>query len=132
MKRLSAALLAGLLLASSLPAMADSRDHGPGRHFQPERHERYERYDHRSNRGHHNHHRDYRHNHGNAVLGVLGAGLVLGAIALAAEPPRPAPVVVVPARPAAGVWHYCASAGTYYPYTETCPEGWRAVPGGSY
>jgi hypothetical protein len=126
MKRLSAALLAGLLLASSLPALADSRDRGHGRGFQPDR---YERYDHRSHRDRHNHHRDYRHNHGNAVLGVLGAGLVLGAIALASEPhrPPPAPVVVVPVRPSAGVWHYCASAGTYYPYTETCPEGWRAV-----
>jgi hypothetical protein len=124
MKRLSAALLAGQLLASSLPALADSRDRGHGRGFHPERYERYERFDHR---GHH--HRHHRH-HGNAALGVLGAGLVLGAIALAAEPyrPAPAPVVVVPVRPSAGVWNYCASSGNYYPYVEYCPEGWRAIP----
>jgi hypothetical protein len=125
MKRLSAALLAGVLLASSLPALADSRGRDHDRGFQRDR---YERYDHRGR--YNDHYRGQRHNHGNAVLGVLGAGLVLGAIALAAEPyrPPPAPVVVVPARPSAGVWHYCASAGTYYPYTEFCPEGWRAVP----
>jgi hypothetical protein len=122
MKRLSAALLAGLLLASSLPAWADSRDRGHGRGFQPERYERYERH------GHHNRH--HHHNRHDAVWGVLGAGLVLGAIALAAEPyrPPPAPVVVVPVRPSAGVWNYCASSGNYYPYVEYCPEGWRAVP----
>ncbi len=125
MKRLSAALLAGLLLASSLPAWADSRGRGHDRVFQPERYERYGHHD-----RHNHHYRGHRHNHGNAVLGVLGAGLVLGAIALAAEPyrPPPAPVVVVPVRPSAGVWNYCASSGAYYPYAEYCPEGWRAVP----
>jgi hypothetical protein len=124
MKRLSAALLAGLLLASSLPASADSRGRGHDRGFQSDRHERYD------HRGHHNDHYRGHRNHGNAVWGVLGAGLVLGAIALAAEPyrPPPAPVVVVPVRPSAGVWNYCASSGTYYPYAEYCPEGWRAVP----
>jgi hypothetical protein len=124
MKRLSAALLAGLLLASSLPASADSRGRGHDRGFQPDRHERY------NPRNHHDRYRGHHDNHRDAVWGVLGAGLVLGAIALAAEPPRPppAPVVFVPARPSAGVWNYCASSGTYYPYVEYCPEGWRAVP----
>ena len=125
MKRLSAALLAGLLLASSLPALADSRGRDHDRGFQPDR---YERYDHRGR--YNDHYRGNHHNHGNAVLGVLGAGLVFGAIALATEPyrPPPAPVVVVPVRPAVGVWNYCASSGAYYPYVEYCPEGWRAVP----
>jgi hypothetical protein len=119
MKRLSAALLAGLLLTSSLPAWAD-RGYDRGRHYAPERHERF---DHR--RSHHD-----RHNHHGAALGILGAGLVLGAIALSAEPhrPPPPPVIVVPVRPSAGVWNYCASSGAYYPYVEYCPEGWRAVP----
>jgi hypothetical protein len=125
MKRLSAALLAGLLLSSSIPAWADGRDREHARYYQPDRHARYERYDHRGDND-----RNRGHRHGNAVLGVLGAGLVLGAIALAAEPyrPPPAPLVVVPVRPAAGVWNYCASSGAYYPYVEYCPEGWRAVP----
>lgn len=25
-------------------------------------------------------------------------------------------------------WYYCASAGTYYPYTRECPGGWQRVP----
>ena len=128
MKRLSAALLAGLLLASSLPALADSHGRGHDRGFRPERYERYESYGHHDRHNHH--YRGHHDNRHDAVWGVLGAGLVLGAIALAAEPyrPPPAPVAIVPARPSAGVWNYCASSGTYYPYVEYCPEGWRAVP----
>lgn len=117
MKKLSAGLLAGLLLTTSLPALADRHDWRHERRFGPERHGHYERHARREGR------RD-------AAWGVLGAGLVLGAIALAAEPyrPPPPPVVVVPARPAQGMWYYCTSAGAYYPYTQYCPEGWRAVP----
>jgi hypothetical protein len=29
-----------------------------------------------------------------------------------------------------GYWYYCPSAGTYYPYVETCPEAWVPVSGG--
>ena len=25
-------------------------------------------------------------------------------------------------------WYYCPSYGTYYPYTESCPEAWVPVP----
>lgn len=24
-------------------------------------------------------------------------------------------------------WYYCASARTYYPYVQSCPEGWQQV-----
>ncbi|HZQ74094.1 MAG TPA: Spy/CpxP family protein refolding chaperone [Burkholderiales bacterium] len=27
----------------------------------------------------------------------------------------------------AGTWYYCDSAKTYYPYVQSCAEGWRAV-----
>jgi hypothetical protein len=27
-------------------------------------------------------------------------------------------------------WYYCSSAGTYYPYVESCPEPWVEVPAG--
>jgi len=27
-------------------------------------------------------------------------------------------------------WYYCQSAGAYYPYVGTCPEGWVPVPAG--
>ena len=30
--------------------------------------------------------------------------------------------------PAGGNWYYCDSSKTYYPYAQSCPEGWRSVP----
>jgi len=55
------------------------------------------------------------------------------------QAPPPATVVVQPpvaGAPVAGsapaqaspTWYYCTSAKTYYPYVNTCPEGWKAVP----
>jgi hypothetical protein len=32
------------------------------------------------------------------------------------------------AEPAAGYWHYCASAAGYYPDVQSCPEPWVKVP----
>jgi len=43
----------------------------------------------------------------------------------------PAPVVVapqIPPQPAAQTWSYCESSKTYYPYAQSCPEGWKSVP----
>lgn len=45
----------------------------------------------------------------------------------------PAPVIVAPPappqpQPAAQTWSYCESSKTYYPYVQSCPEGWRSVP----
>jgi len=31
-------------------------------------------------------------------------------------------------QPPPAYWYYCGSARTYYPYVNTCPEGWQAVP----
>jgi hypothetical protein len=55
--------------------------------------------------------------------------------------PPVAPVVVAPApvtyveqppqvaaAPAAGIWYYCGSSQTYYPYVKQCAEGWQQVP----
>jgi hypothetical protein len=39
--------------------------------------------------------------------------------------PAPPPTVYVP--PTYTYWYYCASAGAYYPYVQTCPEGWVTV-----
>lgn len=50
----------------------------------------------------------------------------------------PPPVVVVPAEPPpvyieqrtppdSAFWHYCRSAGAYYPYVGECREGWLKV-----
>ena len=31
------------------------------------------------------------------------------------------------AQPAPSYWYYCPSAGAYYPYVSSCPEGWLQV-----
>jgi hypothetical protein len=41
--------------------------------------------------------------------------------------PPPAPSYYVE-QPQLGYWHYCPSAGAYYPQVQTCPEGWQLVP----
>jgi len=49
-------------------------------------------------------------------------------------PPEAPPVAPAPATAqaqptqAGGVWYYCDSSKTYYPYTQQCPEGWKTVP----
>lgn len=96
-------------------ALADRR-HGGGHYGPPH--------------GHHHHHR---HHHSSsswvgpaAVLAITG--LTLGAMAYnrASEPVYMAPAVPAPP-PSNGYWYYCGSSGQYYPYTQVCPEGWRAV-----
>jgi hypothetical protein len=49
------------------------------------------------------------------------------------EPPptiidAPPPNDELPPPPMPSNWYYCNSAQAYYPYVESCPEGWRAVP----
>ena len=43
-----------------------------------------------------------------------------------------APVMVAPTMSAppqpAQTWSYCESSKTYYPYVQSCPEGWKSVP----
>ena len=42
--------------------------------------------------------------------------------------PEPAPVYIEQNEPPnTAVWHYCRSAGGYYPYVRECPEGWLKV-----
>jgi hypothetical protein len=82
-----------------------------------------------------------------AVLAI--AGLAIGAAVASHSAPPTAPVYSVPAYPApaysapvyaapaynppaptmpeVGSWYYCDSAGQYYPYVRSCPEGWQAV-----
>jgi hypothetical protein len=53
-----------------------------------------------------------------------------------AQPPmdataQTAPPAAAPApggAPTGGNWYYCESSKTYYPYAQSCPEGWRSVP----
>ncbi|MBA3033830.1 MAG: hypothetical protein KKF85_11505 [Gammaproteobacteria bacterium] len=126
MKKLTTGLIACLLLANSVPALADRGE----RHFRADRHDRH--FDNRPRYyGKQPHH--YRHDHHGSALGVLGLGLAVGGVMLALEAPRPPRVVMVPAappppRPSDHTWYYCESAQTYYPYVQFCHEGWRAVP----
>lgn len=119
MKKLTTGLIASLLLTTSLPAAAErfgDRHAGNDRQFRADRHERqYERhFDHR------------RHYSNGTAWGVLGAGLALGAFALAIESPRPPAVMIAP--PPQRLWYYCESYRAYYPNVSYCPEGWRTVP----
>jgi hypothetical protein len=41
-----------------------------------------------------------------------------------AMPPQPG----APAASAPGTWYYCDSTKSYYPYVQSCGEGWRSVP----
>ena len=83
--------------------------------------------------------------------GAFSAGVLTGAV-VASQPvvevdntppvvmdPQPQTVVVQPqpAPPAQtgavmpqqqAVWYYCRSSKMYYPYTDTCPGGWKTVP----
>jgi hypothetical protein len=126
MKRIAASLLTGLTLATAQPVFADWG--GPDRY----RHDDYAH--HHSGRPPSYYRHEDRGGRGNsAAWGILGAGLALGAIALAVETPRPPPVVVAPPPPPPmRMWYYCESARTYYPYISYCPEGWRAVPAAPY
>ncbi|MBL8452839.1 MAG: hypothetical protein JNK97_08835 [Zoogloea sp.] len=101
--------VAGILTAT--PAEAGGRYGGPPRGYPS---------------GHwHGHHNDF-----NSLWWIAGTGLLLYPFV---TPPRtvvieqPEPVVA-PAAPAAQNWYYCDSAKAYYPYVESCAEGWRAVP----
>jgi len=126
MKNIVVALITSLSLAA-LPVYADG---GRGR-------------------GNYNHQRgNYEHHNGNSSLwaGVAVIGAIAGLAILAennrpvyaapaptyVEPAYPAPVNYAPAQPASNVWYYCQSSAMYYPYTKACPEGWQAVPAGTY
>jgi hypothetical protein len=72
--------------------------------------------------------------------GHLGWLWVVGSALLIYDATRPAPVpqapmVILPAAPyaapsaapATGTWYFCPSSGSYYPYVQTCPDGWQTV-----
>lgn len=140
-----ALLLLGLALASPLPALAHNGPAGPGyggyggnaygvrQSFEPQNHRRH-------GHGHGQHHRHWQ--GAAAALAVVG---IAAAIASQHEPERriytapPAvylpPPSYAPAPPVApsALWHYCASAGQYFPNVRYCPEGWQTVmPGGAW
>lgn len=64
---------------------------------------------------------------------VAGAGVLLYPQVVASRPqvivqsPPVEPVIVQPQSTAQN-WYYCDSTQAYYPYAQSCAEGWRAVP----
>jgi hypothetical protein len=44
------------------------------------------------------------------------------------EPVESTPDIVVAPATASQSWYYCESSQGYYPYTASCPEGWKSVP----
>jgi len=43
------------------------------------------------------------------------------------EQPYPVYVQPAPAQPSVPTWYYCNSVKGYYPYVQSCPEGWQSV-----
>lgn len=123
LKTLSTSALAGLLLATTQPALAD-RDG-------------YRRHDERRPLVvHHNHHSpSHRIGPSGVVLGLAGLAIGSGiAWSVQHRPPvilapvRPPPVVYLPQTSPASFWYYCDAYRAYYPQVGECPGGWRTVP----
>ncbi len=85
--------------------------------------------------------RHFHHFHGCCFFGGFAAGVFTGAVLGGVFAPvyaypapvyaYPAPAYVAPptyAPPPPAYWYYCRSAGAYYPYVPSCPEGWVPVP----
>ncbi|HPT50283.1 MAG TPA: hypothetical protein PLS67_01840 [Accumulibacter sp.] len=109
-----------LALGTATPAFAD-RGYSHERHSGPPPHYSHERY----RPPHHEHHRG-----GSgwvapvAILAIAGLAAAAFSQSHPARAPEPAPVMPAPNN----YWHYCGSAGQYYPYVRHCPEGWQLVP----
>ena len=139
MKQIMTGIVAGVLLATALPAVAE---HGVGHWAGHDIHHFGER-DFGVWRGGHWYHGP----HG----GQLGWWWVAAGVwyfypapiypypdpyipSITVINPQP-PVVVAPQteapaqpQPAAQLWYYCDSAKGYYPYVANCQSGWRTVP----
>jgi hypothetical protein len=127
MKRMLPILLLITLFAGTsvlTTAMADGHRDSGGRHGD----------DHDAHSGHWN----YGWHDGHlGWLWVVGSALLIYDVTRPAPAPLP-PVVMVqtsapyttpPTTPArAGYWYFCPSSGSYYPYVQTCPDGWETVP----
>lgn len=108
-----------LTLGASSPALADRGHHeGHRGYYAP-------RYDYGPPRNHH--HREYRRGWVAPAAVLAIAGIAAGIAATTWYAPPAQGVYVAPPAPAAGYWHYCASAGQYYPNVSYCPEGWQPV-----
>ena len=72
------------------------------------------------------------HGHHDGIWGwwwVAGASWLFYPQPVVVQPAPSEPIVVQPA-PQTNTenWYYCDSAQAYYPYAQSCPEGWRQIP----
>ena len=138
MKQIISRIMVGILLVTTLPALAE---HGE-RHWEGREIHRFGEHDIGVWRGGH-----WRHVRHEGLLGWwwVAAGIwyfypvpvypypdpYIPSVTVINQQP---PVVVqqAPAQPqplpATQFWYYCDSAKGYYPYVPTCPEAWRPVP----
>ena len=116
-------LAALLLAAASAPAVAAGRGRGGGGHG-----------------GSHTGTHSGTHFHHHFSTGVfIGAPLFYFPRAYYYPSPysyyAPAEPTYYVEQPQPGYWHYCPSAGAYYPQVQSCPGGWQLVapqPPGTY
>lgn len=83
------------------------------------------RWGHSDDHGGHAGHWDY------GWLWVVGIALLIYNVTRPAHIPQP-PTVMIQAlptapSPATAFWYFCPSSGSYYPYVQTCPDGWLTV-----
>ena len=139
MKKVISGIMVGVLLATSLPVLAEHR----GRHWQGREIHRFHERDMeiwRGGRWHHGRH------DGRLGWWWIAAGIWYFYPSPVYPYPDPytppvtvinqqPPVVVAPQAPAPAqpqpptqFWYYCDAAKGYYPYVPSCPEAWRPVP----
>jgi hypothetical protein len=146
MKHTSSGLLLGVLMAISLPALAEHRDRfGDSRrdgHWQGRDIHRFAEHDLGTWRGGH-----WRHGHHGGRMGWwwVAAGIwyfypepvypypdpYMPPVTVINQQPQvvaPQPSAPIQPQQTPQVWYYCDSAKSYYPYVPSCPEGWKTVP----
>jgi len=151
MKRIIAGTIVGIMMATSLPVLADRGEerrgeerHGEMRHWEGREIHRFGERDFeiwRGGRWYHGRHE------GRRGWWWVAAGIwyfypspvypypdpytppvtVIQQAPVMVAPQAPAPVQVQ-AQPPAQNWYYCESAKAYYPYVASCAEGWKSVP----
>lgn len=60
---------------------------------------------------------------------LIGGAIVYGLTQPQTVYVQPGPVYAPGiAPPSVQYWYFCAAANAYYPYVQSCPSGWQAVP----
>lgn len=143
MKQIISRIMAGALLVTSLPVLAEQRERPGARHWEGREIHRFHEHDMKVWRGGNWHHGRHE---GRLGWWWIAAGIWYFYPAPVYPYPdpytppvtvinQPPPVMVAPqanapvqSQPPAQFWYYCDSAKGYYPYVPSCQEAWRPVP----